>query len=210
MKPIQTPDKMQDCARRLAKIRGIQEEVALEMIATHYGYPSWNYFVRMYAYKQSILAEFPLLKKNKNALLKKLARLHVSHELLLDDAEKYSTQPLWTVEKKVCLLWKIEQYRSDHAAIKENVRNLNICNKLALFSNIEIIAITPQSILGILEVRLRTDAHVKRALNENCPSTSSTKTVRNTPSQSRMVTPFNDRDDIEYMSIGHMKFKIQK
>ncbi len=210
MKPTQTPDKMQDSARRLAKIRGIQVDVALEMIATHYGYPSWNYFVRLYAYKQSILAEFPLLKKNKNAVLKKLARLHVNHELLLDDAEKYSTQPLWTVEKKVCLLWKIEQYRSDHAAIKESIRNLNICNKLAVFSNIEIIAITPQSVLGLLEVRLRADAHVKRVLNENCPSTSSQKTGRNPQLQSRMIAPFNDRDEVEYMSIGHMKFKIQK
>lgn len=146
--------------------------------------------------------------KGRKVIQKNLDRLRANHKLLLDAERAYSAQSLCSTDMKVSLLWKLEQYQSDYTAVTERVKNSKIRDKLGLLSNIETVAITPQSVLGLLEASLRNDVHVRRALSENCSGAPKKEAVRITTSQPRMISQFNNRDDVEYMSIGHMKIKI--
>lgn len=209
MKPVQTIEKTKDSARALAKVRGVSIDAALDMLSKRYDFPNWHYYLRFYEYFESILTAFPPLKNN-TSIATKIARLHVRHEILLSAANIYVARPPKDVKKKTDLLNYLRLYKRDHKRALTSIENLKMVNKHTLYARLEIISIAPDGVLQKIESQLLNDPHVIKILEREKHEPQKNANVRPSASKQRFVSEFHDREDVEYMSIGHLKFKIEK
>ena len=193
-------------AKKMTKEKLLSQHVALDMLAKEHAFHDWTHASRFYRFQENLKSAFPDFPNSPSALLPKLAYLHAWNEVIRDKIKSFGEVLYAPLDAKISMAREIAEYRADHDRMLRQIGVLRYKHVETLRARLTIISASNTPGFESLEAQIAKDEEY-RAYRAATEKAEKEKTRPVTPPLARIVgSPVTE--DVEYMSIGHMKVRM--